>query len=466
MNKENSIIWFRLDLRLNDNQALYEACKYDKKLIPIYIYNDNGPLECQYGKATKLWLHNSLNLLNLSLNNKLNFYNGEPYKVIDILLKKYNINAVFFNKCYEPWKILEAENVKNILKTNNIIYKEYNSNLIHNPQDIKNNKNEYYKIFSAFKKKILETKKRELYPTININNYDFIKDNNSVQLDDLRLRENLSWSIKIEKYWFFGENNAIKKFNNFKEEKLQNYEHERNFPYKLQTSKLSPHVHFGEISPLFIWNNIKKLKNNDDFLNEILWREFSYYLLYYYQDIYTKNFKKKFDNFPWKNNNNFFDLWKNGKTGYPIIDAGMRELWETGYMHNRVRMIVASFLVKNLMIHWHKGRNWFWDTLLDADLASNSLNWQWIAGSGTDQYYRIFNPIIQGSKFDPEGFYIRKFIPELKLLPNKYLFSPWMAPKNILEQSNIILGKTYPNPIIDINLSRLKAIESFKNLNK
>ena len=250
---------------------------------------------------------------------------------------------------------------------------------------------------------------------------------------------------------------------------ISNYKEGRNFPQKRNVSRLSPFLRWGQISPNILWYNCEQLssdKNVDHFKSELGWREFSYYLLYHFPILPKKNLQKKFDNFPWVQNTNFLNSWQKGKTGYPIVDAGMRELWETGYMHNRVRMIVGSFLVKNLLIDWKQGEEWFWDCLLDADLASNSASWQWVAGSGADAapYFRIFNPVTQGQKFDKDGEYTKKFVPELKNLPSKYLFNPWETPKDILSDSGIELGKNYPLPIVDIKTSRNMALEAFSSI--
>jgi deoxyribodipyrimidine photo-lyase len=283
-----------------------------------------------------------------------------------------------------------------------------------------------------------------------------------------------NWKNKIIKKWNVGEKAAEQRLEEFISFELNGYKEGRNFPNKKNVSRLSPHLHWGEISPNTIWHKISNLQhleiNNfedtDTFLSEMGWREFSYYLLFYFPDLPRKNLQKKFDNFSWDNNSLFLKAWKSGLTGYPIIDAGMRELWSTGYMHNRLRMIVGSFLVKNLLLHWHEGEKWFWDCLVDADLASNSAGWQWIAGCGADAapYFRIFNPITQGLRFDPNGDYTRRYIPEISMLPNKFLFNPWDAPNEVLKESNIKLGETYPKPIVDIKISRAKALSTFAKL--
>ena len=284
--------------------------------------------------------------------------------------------------------------------------------------------------------------------------------------------DKFKWYSKFENLWTPGEDSAYLKFNKFLENGLNGYRNGRNFPEKENVSQLSPHLHFGEISPNQIWYELDEKFNNypekdiNHFKSELGWREFSYYLNFHFPDLNNKNLQTKFDAFPWENDSKLLNAWKKGVTGYPIVDAGMRELWQTGYMHNRVRMIVGSFLVKNLLIDWKKGERWFWDCLIDADLASNSASWQWVAGTGADAapYFRIFNPILQGSKFDPNGNYTRKFIPELNKVPVKYLFNPWDAPKDLLLEAGVILGVNYPKPIVDIKDSRNKALESFSML--
>jgi deoxyribodipyrimidine photo-lyase len=298
-----------------------------------------------------------------------------------------------------------------------------------------------------------------------------VKDlDNNRNIKDLLLLPKISWYKNIEHLWQVGENEAQKKLDDFLKYKLIGYKENRNYPAKPNVSKLSPHLTFGEISPNQIWYTCikqKELDNDlDHFLSEIAWREFSYYLLYHFPQLPSKNFQSKFDHFQWEENNKFLTAWQKGQTGYPIVDAGMRELWQTGYIHNRVRMVVASFLVKNLLLDWRYGARWFWDCLLDADLANNSASWQWVAGCGADAapYFRIFNPVTQGEKFDSEGKYTKLFVPELTNLPAKYLFQPWVAPNEILQKSGVILGENYPEPIVDLVRSRNYAIKAYKDL--
>ena len=291
----------------------------------------------------------------------------------------------------------------------------------------------------------------------------------SLSVGQLDLLPTIRWDKQFEPYWNIGEEGAHDRLQEFVNGGLANYKEGRNIPAKPFVSRLSPHIRFGEISPNQVWYLIRTLADNKDvdhFCSELGWREFSYSQLYNNPELPLKNLQQKFDNFPWIENEKFLRAWQEGRTGVPMVDAGMRELWQTGYMHNRLRMIVGSFLVKNLRLHWHHGERWFWDTLLDADLATNSTGWQWVAGCGADAapYFRIFNPVTQGQKFDPEGDYIRNYLPELTKLPNKYLFCPWEAPESVLHEAGVNLGETYPHPIVDIKQSREAALEAFQSL--
>tara|TARA_B110000003_G_scaffold109392_1_gene111993 strand:+ start:1394 stop:2806 length:1413 start_codon:yes stop_codon:yes gene_type:complete len=466
MSNDINILWFRKDLRLMDNPALVEA-NLNAEIIPIFILDDTNPEENKMGAASRVWLYHSLKSLNISLQKKINFYSGDPVKIISELINNYNINGVYWNRCYEPWEIRRDKKIKDLLKIKKVKAKSFNGSLIREPWEVLKEDQTPYKVFTALYKKAYlnsDIKVEVINEPTKINYSTKIFSSNT--LDTLKLLPNLSWVDNIIKHWQVGEKNAHLKMTEFFKKGIDNYKEGRNFPFKKNVSRLSPHIHFGEISPKQLWVKAKSIssnKNTEHFVSEICWREFSYYLLYHFPNLPKDNLQKKFNNFPWKDNNYYFDSWKKGKTGYPIIDAGMRELYETGYMHNRVRMIVASFLVKNLLIHWHKGERWFWDCLFDADLANNSASWQWVAGSGADAapYFRIFNPVTQGVKFDVDGQYTKQYVPELKDMPNKYLFSPWEAPDDVLNKANVVLGGNYPKPIIDIKESREKALYSF-----
>lgn len=471
MHTSISIVWFRQDLRLSDNPALNEAV-HNGSVLPIYIHDEcSGAYKT--GSASKLWLHHSLDSLNKSLGGKLNFYSGSAKEIIFDIIKRNGANAIYWNRCYEPHRIHADTEIKSELTKADIECKSFNGSLLWEPWDILKKDNTYYKVFTPFYRNGCLTANPPRNPLPKPEKIQCLTDEKSLTIHDLNLLPTLPWDKKIEPYWEIGEDAAHQKLRTFLEQGLEMYKEGRNFPSKAHVSRLSPHLHFGEISPNQAWHaaqhygHIHELENGMDcFLSELGWREFSYYLLYHFPELPHQNFQRKFNHFPWQHDASLLKAWQQGKTGYPIVDAGMRELWETGYMHNRVRMIVASFLVKNLRIHWHEGANWFWDCLVDADLASNSASWQWVAGSGADAapYFRIFNPILQGEKFDPDGAYTRHFIPELRHVPNKYLFKPWMAPTHVLKASGVTLGETYPNPIIDLEKSRDAALEAYKNI--
>lgn len=297
----------------------------------------------------------------------------------------------------------------------------------------------------------------------------FLKDPKSVELDALNLLPTLGWDAEFYTHWKPGEAGAIQRLETFISSGLKGYKDGRNFPDRENVSRLSPHLHFGEISPHQVWYAVKRETADEDvghFCSELGWREFSNNLLFHFPHITDHNLNPKFDAFPWEPDGKKLKAWKAGQTGIPIVDAGMRELWETGYMHNRVRMVTASFLVKNLLIHWKEGERWFRDTLVDADLANNTASWQWVAGCGADAapYFRIFNPVTQGQKFDPDGAYIRRFVPELSELPKKYMFCPWDAPSDILKATGVELGSTYPHPIADLKKSRADALVAYASI--
>ena len=465
------IYWFRQDLRLNDNPALFDAANHGK-ILPVYVLDDVNSGEYFMGAASLWWLHHSLISLNASLQGNLRVYRGNPANILLEIAKNHSISSIYWNRCYEPWQIKRDKDIKKLLEENNILVKSYNSFLLWEPWEVLKQDGTPYKVFTPYYRKGCLGAKTPREPISNPTKLFLTDCNNSTDINDLKLLAKIPWHDKLTKSWSTGEKAAHKRFDAFLNEDLDGYKEGRNFPCKLNVSRLSPYLHFGEISPNYVWYKLQ-LKmglgyNNDidHFCSELGWREFSYYLLYYFPHLPKQNLNHKFNAFPWSQDQDLLRCWQTGQTGIPIIDAGMRELWQTGYIHNRVRMIVGSFLVKNLLLHWHHGERWFWNCLVDADLANNSANWQWIAGCGADAapYFRIFNPVTQGQKFDSIGEYTRKFIPELKNIPDKYLFNPWEAPENILHNVGITLGKDYPRPIVDLKQSRHRALEAFSSL--
>ena len=471
MAKDIIIHWFRQDLRIQDNPSLFEAAN-NGVVLPVYILDDKNADEYSMGAASRWWLHYSLQALDKSLKGKLAVYSGDPKKILIDLVEEHNVKAVYWNRCYEPWRIARDKKIKKALEVHNTEAHSFNGSLLWEPWKILKKDDTPYKVFTPYYRKGCLQAASPRAPLPKSEKLKLFKDeNNNTSIDELNLLPTIQWDKQLEPHWKIGEVSALKKLENFTSNRLENYKQGRNYPALHTVSRLSPHLHFGEISPNQAWYAAKNNEESDDldhFLSEMGWREFSHSLLYHFPDLPRKNLQSKFDNFPWLNNKEYLSCWQQGQTGHPLVDAGMRELWQTGYMHNRVRMVVGSFLVKNLLLHWHHGERWFWDCLLDADLANNSASWQWIAGCGADAapYFRVFNPSTQGEKFDAEGEYTRHFVPELKEMPNKYLFKPWDAPDEVLHAAGVKLGIDYPHPIVDLKLSRVRALDAFQAIKK
>ena len=468
------IMWFRQDLRITDNPALTEAIETGSPLLPIYILDDENAGEYRPGGASRWWLHNSLQSLNASLDGNLQCFRGKADEILPALVRRLGSTNIYWNRCYEPWRIQRDLQIKADLRNSGHHVSSFNGSLLFEPHDVAKADGTPYKVFTPFYRKgclgNAPPPRLPLAPPV-IKSYEQSSPGSSI--DDLELMPAVTWYDGIAAAWTPGEDGAQERLDTFLESGIRNYIDGRNRPDLESVSRLSPHLHFGEISPQQVWHvasaacNMAALESQlDHFLSELGWREFSHHLLFHWPDLPKNNLQAKFDRFPWRDDEDALHRWKHGMTGFPIVDAGMRELWETGYMHNRVRMIVGSFLVKNLMLHWHHGERWFWDTLLDADLANNSASWQWIAGCGADAapYFRIFNPVTQGNKFDPDGVYVRRFVPELAALPNRYLHSPWDAPDDICESTGFVPGQTYPNPVVDLKASRERALDAFRSL--
>lgn len=472
MSSSKIIFWFRQDLRLSDNPGLMEAAKQGT-VIPIYILDDETPGEERLGGASRWWLHHSLVSLNKSLGGALRVYKGKPQEIFETLIQQFSPAGVYWNRCYEPWRIQQDTRLKQMLKDQGLQCQSFNASLLWEPWDVLKSDKTPYRVFTPYYRRGCLEAPQPRRPLPILQTLKCLQQDTSSEIDHLELLPEIRWYQEMAETWTVGEEGAFKRLAVFLDENIRGYKEFRNFPSRPNVSRLSPHLHFGEISPNQVWyaaqshSLSKGLESDlDCFLSELGWREFSYYLLYHFPQLVTENFQPKFNAYPWQENPQALIAWQKGQTGYPIVDAGMRELWQTGYMHNRVRMIVGSFLVKNLGIHWREGARWFWDCLVDADLASNSASWQWVAGTGADAapYFRIFNPILQSQKFDPEGLYIRQYVPELSKLPSRYLCQPWTASPSILREAGIILGKTYPLPLIEWDESRKRALQGYKDL--
>ena len=465
-----SLVLFKNNLRINDNDILFDACKDNKKILPIYILDEKNT-DKPLGSSSKYWLHKSLESLNNKLNNNLQVFKGDTIKIISSLLDLYSINQIY---CEEPFLRMDItlfDKLQNLCSLKNIDLNTRNCTLLWKPYHILKSDDTPYKVFTPFYRRGCLTSTLPQKPVGSPSSINYYGCSNNTSIDQLELLDNFPWHKKFDNIWKIDEESAMYIFKDFIDTKINDYKLERDFPALNKNSKLSPYIRFGLISINRMWYELDKLipnKSIDHFKSELGWREFSYYLLYHFSHLQYENMQEKFNNFEWENSNKHFEAWKKGCTGYPIVDAGMRELWQTGFIRNRTRMVVASFLVKNLLIDWRLGEKWFWDCLVDADYASNVASWQWVAGCGADAapYFRIFNPVSQGQKFDPEGTYTKQFVPELKDLPAKYLFSPWEAPELVLKNAGVHLGENYPHPIVPLRESREKALEAFSMLPK
>ncbi|MCV2403672.1 DNA photolyase family protein [Marinomonas sp. C2222] len=466
MNTPLTLMWFEQDLRLEDNPALTAALAHDNVLV-LYILDDQNAEQYKMGGASRWWLHHSLASLDKQFGNKLNFYQGDAESILESLCSRLHVDHVFWNRRYEPWRIARDKKIKASLLEKGIQAKSFNGSLLNEPWQVVKPDQTPYKVFTPYHNQASKMERVDHpLPIPNLTS-SFQKDDKATTLKALSLLPEISWDKDFYTHWTPGEASAQAFLKTFLTDGLDTYKEGRDFPALQSVSKLSPHLHFGEISPRQIHHVLKGIAEGDNkehFYKELRWREFSYYLLFHWPELPTTNLKTSFRFFPWTHHDANLQRWQQGLTGYPMVDAGMRELWQTGYMHNRVRMITASFLVKNLLIDWRCGARWFWDCLVDADLASNSASWQWVAGCGTDAspYFRIFNPVTQGEKFDPEGEYTRRYLPELKDLPKKYLYRPWEAPEEVLKAANVVLGETYPHPMVDIKESREQALSAYE----
>jgi deoxyribodipyrimidine photo-lyase len=462
------IVWFRRDLRIADNPALHEAAKTGRPVICLYVLETDT--ERELGSASQWWLHHSLKSLAADLDGigaKLILRRGQAYRVVDMLIEETGADSLYWNRRYDlaPREIDGA--IKADLTQRSLTVKSFRANLLSEPWSVETKTGGYYKVFTPYWRAAQDSiDTAEPLPAPNsLAAYD-----GAIKSDDLSdlnlLPSSPDWGAKMRPHWEIGRSGAEKSLASFLETSVEDYAEDRNRPDKEGgTSKLSPHLAFGEISPKEIRHACKDdLEKARVFLSEIGWREFSYVLLFHNPKLASENYKEAFDNFEWNNDASHLKRWQHGQTGYPFVDAGMRQLWQTGWQHNRVRMVTASFLIKHLLIDWREGEKWFHDTLVDADPASNAASWQWVAGSGADAspYFRIFNPFTQGEKFDPNGDYVRKFVPELSKMPKKYIHRPWEAPQNVLDYAGVKLGKDYPKPIVDHKEAREKALTRYK----
>ena len=472
--QSSAIVWFRDDLRPADHPALTAGAKAGA-LTCVYVLDEDSAGLRAHGAAARWWLAQSLRTLDgdlRKLGQRLLLRRGRAADAISMLAREAGANQVYWNRRFDRPGIAADDAVVAALKSHGLSGGTFPGNLLVEPGKLLNKEGGPLRVFTPFWKRVLslgapralQPAPKQLPPPVELT---------SDKLENWHLEPvKPDWAGGLRESWIAGEAAARDRLADFLDG-IRGYAEERDRPDKPSTSRLSPHLRFGEISAAQIFHAARfatdqgaPSRDIDKFLSELGWREFSWHLLHHFPDLATKNLQSRFDAFPWRNDDAALKAWQRGRTGYPIVDAGMRELWHTGWMHNRVRMVVASFLIKHLLIDWRLGEQWFWNTLVDADPANNTASWQWVAGSGADAapYFRIFNPVLQGERFDPDGAYVRRWVPEIDGLPDRFIHKPWMAAPLELAEAKIALGKTYPTPIVDHDMARKRALAAFDQI--
>ena len=472
MTETRALVWFRNVMRLTDNPALLAAVASGQPIIPLFILDDDTPGDWRPGGARRWWLHHSIKALDGELRqrgSRLLLQQGETLTVLPELAKTVRATTVFATRSYEPWARTLEDKLQKRLAADGVTLKRFAGPLLFEPDDVATKSGTPFQVFTPFWRTVAQRTPRKPQPAPkHIPTPDGLPRGDTLKNWDL-LPTKPDWAGGLRETWEPGEAAASAMLNIFLDDAVAQYQDDRNRPDIRGTSRLSPYLASGEISPNVCWYAAQSRGTGggvETFLKELAWREFSYHLLFHWPDLPSSPFRDEFADFPWAAKKSAISAWQKGLTGYPIVDAGMRELWHTGWMHNRVRMVAASFLIKHLQVPWQTGEAWFWDTLVDADLANNSASWQWVAGSGADAapYFRIFNPVKQGETFDPKGDYVRRWVPELHALATEHIHAPWLAPATALEKAGIVLGKTYPRPIVDHAEARERALAAFKSL--
>ncbi len=474
-----SLVWFRLDLRLSDNPALRAAIRRGGPVIPVFIWAPAEEGDWPPGAASRWWLHQSLGALQAELERRgtrLVIRQGDSLNTLRALARATGAGAVFWNRRYEPALIARDRQVKEALRADGLEVESFNSALLFEPWTVANRAGRPFQVFTPFWRHCLaQAEPAEPLPPPESCPAP-ARWPKSEPLGALELEPRIDWAAGLRAAWQPGEAGAAANLRDFLERAFAGYATLRDRPDQPGTSRLSPHLHFGEIGPRQVWHAVKALAarrglppatwRDGRFLAELGWREFAHHLLFHFPHTPSAPLREEFSRFAWRRNPAGLQAWQRGRTGYPIVDAGMRELWTTGWMHNRVRMIAASFLVKDLLVDWREGARWFWDTLVDADLAANTLGWQWAAGCGADAapFFRIFNPVSQGRKFDPHGDYVRRWVPELARLPAEWIHQPWAAPPAVLTRAGVVLGKHYPEPVVSHAIAREVALEALAKI--
>jgi deoxyribodipyrimidine photo-lyase len=483
-----AICWFRRDLRLADNPAFTAAAQAGQAVLPVYIHAPEENIGWAPGAASNWWLHHSLEALASALAEhglNLHIVQGESLAVLRSLIAQTNATAVHWNRLYEPALIARDTDIKRSLKRDGIAVQSHNAALLHEPWTIKTGTGGDYKAFTPFWRACQRQADVDLPIPTPASLQGFANPPESETIARLNLLPAIDWADGLRARWQPGEASAQQRLQTFVQGPMADYENARDWPATPGTSRLSAHLHFGEIGPRQVWQAVQNqyaqssvseaarqalTAGAERFLSEIGWREFAHHVLFHHPDFPEAPLNPRFADFPWQSDPDgaLIKAWQSGQTGIPLVDAGMRELYATGWMHNRVRMVVGSFLVKNLRLPWQAGERWFWDTLIDADMASNSLGWQWVAGSGADAapYFRVFNPVRQGERFDAQATYVGYWVPELAGLPAQHRHAPWDAPASALSEAGVTLGIDYPRPMVDLKESRQAALAAFAQIKK
>lgn len=471
------ILWYRDDFRLSDHAPLRAAVASGAPIIPLYVLDDETPGPWRLGGASRWWLHHSLAALAADLSargGRLVIRRGDACAVIRQLTRECQAQALYFHRGYTP---AEADLERRLWRElgDSLEVRRFRGRLLVEPEQVKTGAGEPFKVFTPFWRACLSLPEPEAPTPAPERLAPPPPEVTGLDLDDLALLPRTpDWAGGLRDNWRPGEAGAWERLTAFLDAAVVGYAADRDLPGHPGTSRLSPHLHFGEISPRQVWHAVRGLqvgyaaatKGGDAFLREVGWREFCQHLLHHWPCLPTEPFNPRFAHFPWREDEAAFGAWRRGQTGYPLVDAGMRELWHTGWMHNRVRMVVASFLVKHLLVPWQRGQDWFWDTLVDADLANNAGSWQWVAGCGADAapYFRIFNPVLQGQKFDARGDYVRRWVPELRRLPDRDLHAPFAAGQASLAAAGVRLGVDYPAPLVEHDFARQRALAALATL--
>jgi deoxyribodipyrimidine photo-lyase len=475
-----TIVWLRHDLRLDDHPALVAAAARGA-VVPLFVWAPDEEAPWQPGAASRWWLHQSLERLAAALEKAgapLVIRHGPSLETLQAVARECRATHVVWNRRYEPAVVRRDTALKQALAAAGLEVESFNGALLFEPMHVATKEGKPYQVFTPFWRSLLGRPEpavpvaapRRLDPAATLPR--------SLTVADLGLLPALDWAGTMRATWAPGEAGARKRLDTFLASRLAGYGTDRDRPDHEGTSALSPHLHFGEISPRRVWHAVReavggrpaaKITGSPEvYLRELGWREFASHLLYHFPATTDAPLRADYARFPWADDPVGLRAWQRGRTGFPVVDAGMRQLWATGWMHNRVRMIVASFLVKDLRVSWLEGARWFWDTLVDADLAANTLGWQWAAGCGADAapYFRVFNPTSQGTKFDPDGAYVRRWVPELARLPAADIHEPAATAPADLARAKIAIGRDYPEPLVDHAEARKRALEALKQVTR